>query len=137
MLQKDKHLNAKIIKPAVAEVNKASNIEVTAEFRKQGRAVTDIRFKIKENPQLAMFDLDDEPGARTTDTYAKLIQQGVSDRLARQWIAQHGEEYVATKLALVATQKGVEDPARYLNAAIRDNYQPKTEPVVSSGVWMN
>ena len=127
-----KHLNAKIIKPAVAEVNKASNIEVTAEFRKQGRAVTDIRFKIKENPQLAMFDLDDEPGARTTDTYAKLIQQGVSDRLARQWIAQHGEEYVATKLALVATQKGVEDPARYLNAAIRDNYQPKTEPVVSS-----
>lgn len=119
-----KHLNAKIIKPAVAEVNKASNIEVTPEFRKQGRAVTEVRFRIKENAQLAMFDLDDAPGARNSDTYAKLIGQGVSDRLARQWIAQHGEEYVATKLKLVAEQDGVEDPARYLNAAIRHDYQP-------------
>ncbi len=48
-----KHLNAKIIKPAVAEVNKTSNIVVTPEIRKRGRAVTDIRFKIAENPQLA------------------------------------------------------------------------------------
>lgn len=119
-----KHLNAKIIKPAVAEVNKASNIEITPEFRKQGRAVTEIRFKIKENAQLAMFDLDDVPGARNSDTYAKLIGQGVSDRLARQWIAQHGEDYVADKLKLVAEQGGVDDPARYLNAAIRHDYQP-------------
>jgi len=43
-----KHLNAKIIKPAVAEVNKTSNIIVTPETRKMGRAVTDIRFKISE-----------------------------------------------------------------------------------------
>lgn len=33
-----KHLNAKIIKPAVAEVNKVSDILVTPETRKQGRA---------------------------------------------------------------------------------------------------
>ena len=126
-----KHLNAKIIKPAVSEVNKASNIEITPEFRKQGRAVTEIRFKIKENPQLAMFDLDDAPGARPSDTYAKLIGQGVSDRLARQWIAQHGEDYVATKLKLVAEQDGVDDPARYLNAAIRHDYQPAAPVEVS------
>ncbi|MEP5761543.1 MAG: replication initiation protein, partial [Litoreibacter sp.] len=40
-----KHLNAKIIKPAVAEVNKTSNIIVTPECRKQGRAFSDIRFR--------------------------------------------------------------------------------------------
>lgn len=124
-----KHLNAKIIKPAVAEVNKASNIEVIPEFRKQGRAVTEVRFKIKENAQLAMFDLDDAPGTRTSDTYAKLMRLGVSDRLARQWIAQHGEEYVVTKLKLVADQADVEDPARYLNAAIRHDYQSAVTPV--------
>lgn len=124
-----KHLNAKIIKPSVAEVNKASNIEVTPEFRKQGRAVTEVRFKIKENAQLAMFDLDDAPGTRNSDIYAKLMGQGVSDRLARQWIAQHGEDYVATKLKLVAEQDGVEDPARYLNAAIRHDYKPAATPV--------
>ncbi|WP_299882928.1 replication initiation protein [uncultured Sulfitobacter sp.] len=124
-----KHLNAKIIKPSVAEVNKASNIEVTPEFRKQGRTVTEVRFKIKENAQLAMFDLDDAPGTRNSDIYAKLMGQGVSDRLARQWIAQHGEDYVATKLKLVAEQDGVEDPARYLNAAIRHDYKPAATPV--------
>ena len=45
-----KHLNAKIIKPAVAEVNRTSNIIVTPDTKKMGRAVTDIRFRIKENP---------------------------------------------------------------------------------------
>ena len=58
-----KHLNAKIIKPAVAEVNRTSNIEIEPEFRKKGRSVTDIRFLIRENKQLAMFDIDD--GGRT------------------------------------------------------------------------
>ena len=43
-----KHLNAKVIKPAVAEVNKTSNILVAPETRRQGRVVTDIRFRIKE-----------------------------------------------------------------------------------------
>ena len=77
------------------------------------------------------INLDDAPGARTSDTYAKLIGQGVSDRLARQWIAQHGEDYVATKLKLVAEQDGVDDPARYLNAAIRHDYQPAAPVEVS------
>ena len=36
-----KHLNAKIIKPAVAEVNRTSNIVLTPETKKTGRAVTD------------------------------------------------------------------------------------------------
>jgi len=130
-----KHLNAKIIKPAVAEVNKASNIQLTVELRKQGRAVTDIRFLITDNQQMAMFDLDDAPGIRRTDTYEALIAQGVADRLARQWIAQHGEEYVAEKLSLVKAQSGVSDPARYLNAAIRDDYQARpTTPAPSSDV---
>lgn len=88
-----KHLNAKIIKLAVAEVNKAPNIELTVELRKQGRAVTDIRFIVGDNQQTAMFDLDDVPGIRKTGTYEALIAQGVAD------------------------------PARYLNAAIRDDYR--------------
>ncbi len=126
-----KHLNAKIIKPAVAEVNKTSNIEVTPEFRKQGRRVSHIRFLIKENPQLAMFEIDDNAGTRTSETYQRLVGQGVSDRLARSWIAEHGEDYVAEKLDYVAEKdkagviKG--SAAQYLGAAIRDDYStPKS-----------
>jgi len=121
-----KHLNAKIIKPSVGEVNKTSNIQVVPEFRKQGRRVSHIRFLIKENPQLAMFDIDDSEGVRTSEVYLGLIGQGVSDRLARQWIAEHGEAYVVQKLAYVAAKnragaiKG--SAAQYLSAAIRDDY---------------
>jgi len=133
-----KHLNAKIIKPAVTEVNKTSNIEVTPEFRKQGRRVSHIRFLIKENPQLAMFDIDDNAGTRTSETYQRLVGQGVSDRLARSWIAEHGEAYVAEKLDYVAKKdkagviKG--SAAQYLGAAIRDDYSaPKpAEPSVEA-----
>ena len=129
-----KHLNAKVIKPAVAEVNKTSNIIVTPETRKMGRSVTHIRFKIKENPQLAILDIDDGAGVRNTPIYAALIGQGVSDRLARQWIAEHGAEYVAAKLAYVTGRSDVQNPVSYLQAALRDDYAaPASEPTSERG----
>ncbi|MBO9451193.1 replication initiation protein [Tropicibacter sp. R16_0] len=126
-----KHLNAKIIKPAVAEVNRNSDIEITPEFKKKGRAVADIRFLIKENPQLAMFQIGDDEGIRNLDVFKKLIDQGVSDRLARQWISEHGEDYVAQKLDYVRRQPDVKSAAGYLNAALKDDYsikEVKTQP---------
>jgi len=117
-----KHLNAKIIKPAVAEVNKTSNIIVTPELRKQGRAVKDIRFRIAENPQLAILDIDDGAGVRNAPVYARLRDTGVSDRLARQWVSEHGEDYVTAKLDYVAGQAGVRNPVSYLTAAMKADY---------------
>lgn len=119
-----KHLNAKVIKPAVAEVNKTSNILLEPEFRKMGRQVVELRFKIKENPQLGLLNIDDGEGIRQGLTYRRLIAVGVSDRLARQWIAQHGEAYVNEKLDYLAGREGIESPVRYLTAAIRDDYKP-------------
>ena len=126
-----KHLNAKIIKPAVAEVNKTSNIVVQPEIRKRGRAVSEIRFLISENPQLSILDLDDGTGVRRSDVYGQLLALGVTDRLARQWIAQHGEDQVAGKLAYVAGQAGVKNPVGYLSAALKDGFgdAPATGPV--------
>ena len=123
-----KHLNAKIIKPGVAEVNKSSNILLTPEVKKEGRAVAQIRFKIRENPQLAMFEIDDEEGVRQSRTYARLTALGASDRLARQWIAEHGEDYVVEKLDYVSAQDGVESPVRYLSAALRNDYSEPRAP---------
>lgn len=131
-----KHLNAKIIKPAVEEVNRSSNILVTPEFRKEGRAVASIRFRIRENPQLAMFQIDDGEAVRTSRVYRDLIAQGVSDRLARQWIAEHGEVYVSEKLAYVVKRgqsSGVRNTAGYLSAALQGDFgnegQKKAVPV--------
>lgn len=117
-----KHLNAKIIKPAVAEVNKNSDILIEAQTRKKGRAVSDIRFLIRENPQMAMFQIDDSEGLRNLPVYKALRGQGVSDRLARQWIAEHGQDYVQAKLDYVAAQDGVKSAVGYLRAAIAGDF---------------
>ncbi len=114
-----KQLNAKIIKPAVEEVNRSSNIIVTPETRKMGRAVTDIRFLIRENPQLAILDLDDGEGVRRSAVYERLKGLGASDRLARQWIAEHGEAMLVAKLDYVEGQGEVRNPVGYLTAALR------------------
>ena len=129
-----KHLNAKIIKPAVAEVNKTSNIVITPEVRKRGRAVTDIRFLIAPNPQLAILDLDDGEGLRRAPAYERLRGFGVSDRLARQWLAEHGEEHVVQKLDYVAAQSGVKSAQRYLAAALRDDYGGNEAPTYDAPV---
>ena len=123
-----KQLNAKIIKPAVAEVNKTSNILLTPETRKMGRTVTDIRFLIAENPQLSILDLDDGEGLRSTDLYARLRGLGVSDRLARQWLGEHGADHVRQKLDYVAGQDGVKNAVGYLTKALRENYGSEVSP---------
>lgn len=126
-----KHLNAKVIKPAVEEVNRTSNIEITPELRKTGRAVSHIRFRIKENKQLAMFDIDDGAAVRASGTYGRLIAQGVSDRLARQWIQEHGEEEVGRKLDYVSGQANVRSPVGYLRAALEGNFEPPVDTTPS------
>ncbi|MEP0961991.1 MAG: replication initiation protein [Roseobacter sp.] len=130
-----KHLNAKIIKPAVSEVNRTSNIVIEPEVRKQGRAVTDIRFVIKPNPQLAILDIDDGEGLRRAPVYDRLRGLGISDRLARQWLLEHGEKTVIEKIEYMARQSGVRSPQRYLAAALRDDFngaEKEASPSVSS-----
>ncbi|MDF1857175.1 replication initiation protein [Pseudooceanicola sp.] len=117
-----KHLNAKVIKPAVAEVNRTSNIVVTPETRKKGRVVTEIRFRIKDNPQLAILDIDDGEGVRHGPVYARLRDHGVSDRLARQWLSSHGETQVSAKLDYVEARENVKSKVGYLSAALDGDY---------------
>lgn len=123
-----KHLNAKIIKPAVAEVNKTSNILLTPEVRKMGRSVTDIRFLIAENPQLSILDFDDGEGLRNSEIYARLRALGVSDRLARQWMTEHGEALVREKLDYVAGQEGVRNAVGYLTRVLREDAGGEVSP---------
>ena len=116
----------------MAEVNNTSNIVVTPEVRKMGRAVTEIRFLIAENPQLSILDLDDGEGLRNTDVYSRLRGMGVSDRLARQWIREFGAAHVGEKLDYVAGQEGVRNAVGYLTRVLRDDAATETGAEVSS-----
>jgi hypothetical protein len=66
---------------------------------------------------------------RRSDVYARLQALGVSDRLARQWIAEHGEDHLSGKITYVGTQKGVKNPVGYLSAALKDDFGGTAAPV--------
>jgi hypothetical protein len=60
---------------------------------------TDTCFLIRDSPQLTTLDLDDGEGVRKSAVYARLVALGASDRLVRQWIAEHGETALGAKHA--------------------------------------
>ena len=50
-----KYLNARLIKPAVSQINETSDIRVELKARRRARAVTDIKFLVCANPQMTLF----------------------------------------------------------------------------------
>ena len=122
-----KHLNAKVIKPTVKEINAVSDIEITPEFKRSGRSISEIRFIIGANPQLPLLDIDDDTAVKGTTIYQRLVAKGISHKLAESWIAQYGEDYCAAKLDIVSQQKAsgakILSVSGFLSAAIKDDYK--------------
>lgn len=120
-----KHLNAKIIKPVVKEINRLSNIEITPEFQRKGRSIAKIRFIITPNAQLPLTGLDNDDLLNDHPTYRRLRAAGIADKLAKSWLAEHGAAYVDGKMDLVEAQKKsskIVNLRGFLTAAIRDDY---------------
>ncbi len=122
-----RRLNAKVIKPSVNEINKVTEIQISPEFKKEGRKVAFVRFLIKENPQQTLLnseDLDEYVEIRKTETYLKLREHGIGERLAILWTMQDEErakeviDYVENK----AKKKQVKGTtAGYIRKLIEDN----------------
>ena len=125
-------LNAKFVKPAVREVNTVSDISLVAEVRRESRKVSHVRFLITRNGQETLFDLGDDEALRKTEAFRRLVENGVSGRLAQRWILEHGEAYVLAKLDFVESERRRgrvrKTPAGYLSAAIRGDFGAVSVP---------
>jgi len=101
-----KEFNRTVIKPAINEINNASDILVEAEFKREQRKVVAIRFSIKPNSQMSlMVEGQDLDRLKLSPNYQRLMTWGISERLAIQWIRQYGEKYVAQKLDYADAQE--------------------------------
>lgn len=125
--QEFKSLNRNVIKPAVAEVNKLSNIHVELETRQKGRTVTGLRFLLKPNPQLSLIGMDEEDEINQSKAYKALVQEGISKNLARSWALEHPEDYILSKIELArahaASGKIKSSKAGFLKSAIEEDYR--------------
>jgi hypothetical protein len=84
-----KFFSSKVIKPAVDEINKVSDLIVEPEYQRKGRFVTDIRFLVKDNPQRSLLDMTtDASGAKDSDAYKLLVELGVGATLALSMVTK-------------------------------------------------
>lgn len=114
-----RRLNNKVLKPAIEEVNRFSEITIEVEAGRPrpeelGRVpppehgqdeeqprkrFTHVKFHIQENPQRTLFDPSEEAhrAMRSKEAYKRLIALGIADRLALTTVAQ--DETFAASIA--------------------------------------
>lgn len=120
-----KNFNRKVLKRAAKGVNDKSGILVTAELQREKRKVTRLKFDIKENPQMQLFEHDRHKRIRETNAYTHVKELGLTDVEAIYWIEKKGEKSVL-EVANYVSGKRAANPAGYLVTALKGNYGEKT-----------
>lgn len=131
-----KRLNDKIIKVGIREVNATSDIEIEVEYKRYKRRVIELRFRVKNNPQLQLFVLDElpvdkkSPSAADRDhpLYQRLSAYGLHPNQIEMVLGEYDSTQILENLRLVDTdfEKGkVHNLAAYALSAIRNDYRPK------------
>lgn len=122
-----KALNRNVIQPAMKEVNKLSNIQVTMETVMQGRTVTSLRFIVRPNSQLSLIGMEEDDDINSSPAYKALLGEGISKTLARAWVLEHEENYIFEKLELAngqaASGRIKHSKSGFLKSAIEDDFK--------------
>lgn len=117
-----KYFNAKVIKPAVAEINSITDFQLEAHTARMGRTVTEIWFtivKIVDNTTVESLDSTEELHA-----VGEMVKLGVPQSEAKRLVRHHGVGSVNAAIAYTerrATDKkqaALENKAAYFRAAL-------------------
>lgn len=126
-----KFLNRDIIKPAIIEVNKLSNIQIDYETSRKGRLVTGVRFSVKPNAQMSLLEMEEDDQVSETAAFKALLKFGVSKTLARSWVMEFGEEYVLSKVEYTKSQAAAgrikSSKSGFLKSALENDYVSEIE----------
>lgn len=156
-LKKDEYarfldLNAHIIKKAVAEINKVSEINVEVDYRRTGRTVSHIRFQITKKPNYAEFhtrntgkitDITGETRQITNETqpqptidpnkekYKTILTQeyGIDSQIAIKWVNLRSEEDLTENIKFIKEKQKngtINDLAGYMVNVLRNNLKFET-----------
>ena len=99
-----KYLNARLIKPAMQQVNECSDIQLQLKTKRRHRAVAELKFLIVESPQMSLFteSLRQEPGALRAEDQRRLQLRlsgyRITGKRAEQLISAHAEDEILAAL---------------------------------------
>lgn len=106
MYDEFKYLKRDVITKPMEQVNRVADIHLEADYERQARKITKVRFRITETPQQSLLKsqaLDRYAEVRENPTFSKLREHGIGERLAIAWVMQDEErarsviEYVEEK----------------------------------------
>jgi plasmid replication initiation protein len=103
-----KYLNARLIKPAMDQVNTCSDIELKLKTKRLGRAVNEIKFLVSANAQMTLFAESLTQELAQVDTEAKrrlllrLSGYRISGKRAEQLLEHHSESRILAALDAAA-----------------------------------
>lgn len=123
-----KDLNKRVIKPAVNEVNRYSPIQVKAEFKKQGRELTAIRFLISPLCEERFVQLQSQE--QNNGVVERLKNEyGLSAIQVEKTLSSYTEIYLIEKMNLIESSASylngkIKNLAKYLEKALLEDYQP-------------
>jgi hypothetical protein len=122
-------LSKRVLKPAVKEVNEASDLWVKAETKREKRRIAALRFSVHENPQ---HTLDRPMNLADNPLLKRLLDFGVSKMVAVSLLADYDPERITGNLNYVEEAFKAGQPIKNLGAfavkAIQDDYRPKKTP---------
>lgn len=123
-------LRQRVIEPAVQEINRVSDLLLSAEYeRKAGRgaAVAKIRFLISPNPQRPLFKIRDfKQELRDKPLYASLKELGCSDALCLNILGWGDEAAQKTYDSVISGFQAdrIKKPAAYIAKLFAENARP-------------
>lgn len=130
IFQQFKFFNQKIIKHAVEEVNRVTDILVNPVFTKEKRVVVSFHFEISWKPQ---YLLDFSPQDDKLRAEEKLIQCGVTEAVAYKLVREYEYEQIMGNIEYAEAQLAedkIKNLAGYVVEAIKGDWRPKQSPIV-------
>ncbi len=123
--QEYKYFKAKVLKPAIVEINAASNLSIELVETKVGKRVAALRFQLvkKETPQGEAAD-----DGRALEMIGELVRLGLMQSEARRLVKAHAlDELQAaldyTRRRMADTRAGkLDNPAAYFRHAVQHRY---------------
>lgn len=124
-----RRLNSKIIKPAIAQINKLTDIFLTATPVKQGTQVVGIKFDVADNPNTSnqtsldglslQESVDANAEIKALTVYKNLIKHGVSERAAIMMINTEGSERMQEIVSYTETRaKKIKNTGAYIKRLV-------------------
>ena len=131
-----KYFKRDVIKPAIAEINTLTDIQIELVEHKNGRRVERLQFRVEKarQPQL------DFPASPVIDLklLGCIMKFGFSQQEATDLVAQHADDKVRVAVAFVEARLGqrnsspVDSPAAYFRWALKEGRLPAQEAVPSN-----